>query len=161
MTSTHRFDQQIVSRLILGFYPADDDDGDLVHGPGGPRASGVLQAGHMARFLAREALTRYRITQALGDAKSAAGSVTVIGQQLRQDFDDWCGTRPPIWPIPRRRIPQAMDVLTFAAHLQELALQDGPLQSAYQSVADAGFERGIAMLADSARAVPPPQRAAA
>lgn len=163
MKSESRFDQLAVARLVLGFYPSDDDGGDLVHGPGGPRARdpGILQAGTVARFLAREALTRYRITQALGGEKAAAGGISAIRQQLLEDFDAWCGTRPGKWPWPRPRKLAPIDLLVFAAHLQQLALQDGPLQTAYQSVADAGFERGMAMLMQTGRGASVSERVAA
>lgn len=147
MTSAIKIDQHVLTRLLLDHYPSDDDN-DLVHGPGGPRLKlDAVHAAWVARFLAREALSRYRIAESLGEGKVGRRVVTDITRQLLEDLDDWCGTPPPRrWPFPLPGRLRALDVFTFAAHMQSLALDKGPLQQAYQAVADAGFERGLKML---------------
>lgn len=154
------YDWLAVSPLLPRLHAADDDS-DSVRGTDGshPRDAGIVQAARMARFLARQAQTRYRITRMMGDGNGAAVSAVAIGRQLQADFEDWCGTSLGRWPRPRTLAP--MDVLVFAAHLQQLALQEGPLQSAYQSVADAGFDRAMAMLADQDQAADAGKRIAA
>jgi hypothetical protein len=99
-------------------------------------------------FVARELIDRAMVQQqfiaVLGDEQSKRG-IIIVGGQIQDIIDDWCGTRPHKVPGPR---PHAIGLLAAGAQFQKAAdtMSNNPLQSVFASAADQLFKTGLTRL---------------
>lgn len=119
-------------RLLAGLLPArhvaDDDN------PASRPAT-------MARYLVREADSRFRILQRLYDGAVPACIRTQIRDQLLADVRIWTDSPVGRGPWPRSSELTRDDLLAFATELQRLADEDGVLQAEVHDVADSVLSR--------------------
>lgn len=95
-----------------------------------------FNAERVAHYAIRETRLRLRMAQVIGLGGGEQGHAASVGESLLRDFDDWRADRPSQWPWPRPRQLHAQYLLDFAAVLRRAASIRGPLQRAFQAVAD-------------------------
>lgn len=132
---------------------------------GGPvpdhwRLSGPLPDPWRAALLARLAIDRLVAEgQHAEVAERAEGGHDAIRIWIAQLVDEFCGNRPPRWPLPWPWPPKLdaaqlrpMDLLMVGAQLQRAAdaMVDNPLQAGFAAAADQLLETGLQRL-ESAR----------
>lgn len=121
---------RLLADLLPARHVADDDN------PASRPAS-------MARYLVREADSRFRILQRLYDGAVPACIRTQIREQLLADVCIWSDSPVGRGPWPRSSELTRGDLLAFATELQRLA-GNGLLQSVLQDVAEIVFSRARA-----------------
>lgn len=150
--------------------PRDDDPGPW--GPIGPIIRTIRQIEHLlgpfpepwrlaltARSMIEQAVAQHQWAQVLAGEEGAERSVRVIGRQLRETVNDWCGTPPgPRWPFPwpppfARLGP--VDLLLAGLQFQRAAaaLGDHPLRDEVGAAADQLMRTALERL-DSSTSVP-------
>jgi hypothetical protein len=100
--------------------------------------------GFLARALINRAAAQQQFVEVLGDEQSER-SIIIIGGQIAEVIDDWCGTPVPGHHGPR---PHALDLLAAGAQFQKAAgaLSNSPLRSAFASAADKLFNAGLSRM---------------
>jgi len=95
------------------------------------------------------AVEQFQLAETIGSSEKAGDA---IGGYLFDVIDDWCGTRPPKWPFPRRFLVDELrpvDLLVAGAEFQKAAMLDNPLQKHFAAAADKLFEVGLKQLEGS------------
>ena len=104
----------------------------------------------LARTVIDRAVTQYQLAEALAGTEQSERITKVIGSQIREFVDDYCGTRPPRWPWPWP--PQfdptqlrPVDFVIAGAQFQKAADSTAhcPLQSDFLIAAERLFETGL------------------
>jgi hypothetical protein len=98
----------------------------------------------MARALIDRAAAQQQFVEVLGSEQSQR-SIIIVGGQIADAIDDWCGTPVPGHHGPR---PHAIGLLAAAAQFQKAsdAMRNTPLQSVFASAADKLFKTGLSRL---------------
>lgn len=124
-------------RLLAGLLPARD----AVDHDSDPASRPVS----MARYLVREADSRFRILQRLYDGSVPACIRSQIRDQLLADVRIWTDSPVGRGPWPRSSELSRGDLLAFATELQRLAGDGGSLQPVLHEVAEIVFSRAMSL----------------
>lgn len=124
-------------RLLAGLLPARQSITD--------DADDMAQPVWMARYLVREADSRFRILQRLYDGAVPACIGAQIRDQLLADVSAWSDSPIGRGPWPRTSELTRGDLLAFATELQRLAGEGSALQPMLQEVADSLLARATAL----------------
>jgi len=109
-----------------------------------PPGPDPYRAAFAARALIDRATAQQQFAEVLG-AEQSQRSIIIVGGNIQDVIDDWCGTRTPGYHGPR---PHALGLLAAGAQFQKAAemRSNNSLQSVFASAAEQLFKAGLSRI---------------
>jgi hypothetical protein len=117
----------------------------------------------LARMVIDRIVAEYQFAEVAAGARRSEGALEGVRIRISEFVDDFCGTRPPRWPLPWPWPPKldpaqirSLDLLMAGAQFQRAAdaMADNPLQADFTAAADRLLETGLKRLESDRRSAP-------